>query len=148
MGHAITKGNSDSQSDDQPVFFTGSIGQDIIKRGSHSEHIVKVKAFGGSAFKIPENAKPLLVLGKGATSLMPDIPFQVNAETPRISMDGWSRGAVLEFGEGRVAVFSDGMMFSSQLIVSTGEKWGMLSVGAEQNEQFLLNVMHWLSNTI
>jgi hypothetical protein len=148
MDHVITKGNSDSQSDDQLDFFTARIGQGIIKTASHSERIVKVKAFGGSAFIIPENAKPLLVLGKGATALMPDIPFQVNAETPRVSLDGWSRGAVLEFGEGRVAVFADGMMFSSQLVVSTGTKWGLLSVDAEQNEQFLLNVMHWLSGLI
>jgi len=148
MEHVITKGISDRQSDDQLGFFTDPIGQTIIKGVSHSEHIDHVKTFGGSAFQIPENAKPLLVLGKGATSLMPDIPFQVNAETPRISMDGWSQGAVLEVGEGRVAVFSDGMMFSSQLIVSTGEKRGLPSIGAEQNEQFLLNVMHWLSKKI
>ena len=148
IGHAITRGKSDSQADDQLGVFTGPIGLEIFKGVSHSERIVQVKAFGGSAFQIPENAEPLLVLGKGVISLMPDIPFQVNAETPRVSMDGWSRGAVLEVGKGRVAVFADGMMFSSQLIVSTGEKRGLLSVGAEQNEQFLLNVMHWLSKVI
>jgi len=120
----------------------------ITKGVSHSERIVQVKTFGGSAFQIPESAKPLLILGKGATSLVPDIPFQVNAKTPRVSMDGWYQGAVLEVGEGRVAVFSEGMMFSSQLIVSTGKKYGLVSDGAEQNEQFLLNVMHWLSKAM
>ena len=120
----------------------------ITKKISHSERIVQVKTFGGSAFQIPEGAKPLLTLGKGAISLVPDIPFQVNEQTPRVSMDGWSQGAVLEVGEGRVAVFAEAMMFTSQLIVSTGEKRGLLSVGAEQNEQFLLNVMHWLSKII
>ena len=83
----------------------------ITKGISHSERIVQVRTFGGSAFQIPESAQPLLILGKGATSLVPDIPFQVNAETPRISMNGWYQGAVLEVGEGRVAVFSEGMMF-------------------------------------
>ncbi|OUR76811.1 hypothetical protein A9Q75_16060 [Colwellia psychrerythraea] len=117
----------------------------ITKGSPHSERITQVKTFGGSAFQIPEGAKPLLILGKGATSLVPDIPFQVNAQTPRVSMSGWYQGAVLEVGEGRVAVFSEGMAFSSQLIVSTGKKHGLVSGGAEQNEQFLLNVMHWLS---
>ena len=120
----------------------------ITKEISHSERIVQVKTFGGSAFQIPESAKPLLLLGKGATSLVPDIPFQVNAKTPRISMDGWYQGAVLEVGEGRVAIFSEAMMFTSQVYIPTGKKMGLVSDGAEQNEQFLLNVMHWLSKKI
>ena len=120
----------------------------ITKGTSHLERITQVKTFGGSAFQIPAGAQPLLILGKGATSVVPDIPFQVNAQTPRVSMNGWYQGAVLEVGEGRVAVFSEGMTFSSQLIVSTGEKYGLVSDGAEQNEQFLLNVMHWLSKAI
>lgn len=146
--HVITNGNSDLQSDDQLGIFTDAIGQAIIKGASHSKHIVQVKTFGGSAFQIPKNAEPLLILGKGAISLMPDIPFKINADTPRISMDGWYQGAVLEVGEGRIAVFAEAMMFSSQLTVKTGKKYGLLSDGAEQNEQFLLNVMHWLSKKI
>jgi hypothetical protein len=121
------------------------IDHKITKSTSNSEHIVQVKTFGGSAFQIPKNAEPLLVLGKGAISLMPDIAFQVNADTPRISMDGWYQGAVLEVGKGRVAVFSEAMMFTSQVYIPTGKKMGLVSDGAEQNEQFLLNVMHWLS---
>jgi hypothetical protein len=121
------------------------IDHEITKNTSNSEHIVQVKTFGGSAFQIPKNAEPLLVLGKGAISLMPDIAFQVNADTPRISMDGWYQGAVLEVGKGRVAVFSEAMMFTSQVYIPTGKKMGLVSDGAEQNEQFLLNVMHWLS---
>jgi hypothetical protein len=148
MEHAITKGIPASLNDNQLGVFATPIGQETLQRVPYSERIVKVKAFGGSAFQIPENGQSLLVLGKGTTSLVPEIPFQVNAQTPRISMEGWSRGAVLKFGEGRVAMFSDGMMFTSQLVVSTGEKRGMPSVGAEQNEQFLLNVMHWLSKKI
>jgi len=146
--HEITKGNSDSQSDVQLGMYTDPIVQGIMKAASHSERIVQVKTFGGSAFQIPENAKSLLILGKGAISIMPDIPFQVNAETPRVSMDGWSQGAILEVEKGRVAVFAEAMMFSSQVTVKTGKKYGLVSNGAEQNEQFLLNIMHWLSKAI
>jgi len=39
-------------------------------------------------------------------------------------------------------------MFTSQLYVPTGEKMGLVSRGAEDNEQFLLNIMHWLSGVI
>ena len=146
--HPITKGNSASQGDRQLGIFTGAIRQAIIKNASHLERIVQVKTFGGSAFQIPKNAEPLLILGKSAISLIPDIPFKINADTLRVSMAGWYQGAVLEVGEGRVAVFAEAMMFSSQVTVKTGKKNGLLSAGAEQNEQFLLNVMHWLSNKI
>ncbi len=61
-------------------------------------------------------------------------------------MNGWSQGAVLKFGKGRLAVFSEGMMFSSQLDVKTGKKYGLRAVGAEQNEQFMLNIFYWLSS--
>jgi hypothetical protein len=124
------------------------IEHSITKGASQSEGVTQVKTFGGSAFQIPTGAQPLLILGKGSTSVVPKIPFQVNAKTPRVSMSGWHQGAVLEVGEGRVAVFSEGMMFSSQITVSTGTKYGLVSIGAEQNEQFLLNVMHWLSKQI
>ncbi len=96
----------------------------------------------------PENAQSILTLGARAFSRTPEIPFQIKAETPKIPMDGWSQGAILEFGNGRVAVFSEAMMFTSQLYVPTGEKMGLVSRGAEDNEQFLLNIMHWLSGVI
>jgi len=126
-----------------------SLAQHVITQGgSESKPIVQVKSLGGSAFKIPANAKPLLTLGKGANSFMSDIPLQVTAGSHRISMDGWYQGAVLELGKGRVAVFSEAMMFTSQVYIPTGKKMGLVSYGAEQNEQFLLNVMHWLSALI
>ena len=56
-------------------------------------------------------------------------------------MNGWSQGAVLEVGKGRIAIFAEGMMFSSQLDSKTGLILGLTSDGAEQNERFLLNVM-------
>jgi hypothetical protein len=148
MDHAITKGDSDSQSDSPLGVYADPLMQGIMKGFSHSERIAQIKTFGGSAFQIPDNAKPLLRLGKGATSYMSDIPLQVTAGAYTISMDGWYQGAVLEVGKGRVAVFSEATMFTSQLIVSTGNKMGLVSDGAENNEQFLLNVMHWLSRLI
>jgi len=111
-------------------------------------NIEQVRTFGGSAFKTPPEATSLLNLGEGAFSIVPDVPFQVNADTPRLLMHGWSQGAVLEVGKGRIAVFAEGMMFSSQLDTKTGKTFGLASKGAEQNERFLLNVMYWLAGAI
>ena len=112
-----------------------------------SPDILQVRSFGGSAFKAPEKAISLLNLGNGITATEPKVPFQVNADTPKVPMSGWSQGAVIELGKGRVAVFSEGMMFSSQLVKSTGKAMGLRSVGAEQNEEFLLNIMRWLADS-
>lgn len=146
--HTITKGSADSKNDAPLDFLTAPVMLGGTKKTSHSEGIIQVRTFGGSAFQIPENAISLLILGKGSVSLVPKIPFQVNAKTPRISVNGWSQGAILEVGEGRVAVFSEAMMFTSQLYIPTGKKVGLVSDGAEHNERFLLNVMHWLSGVI
>jgi hypothetical protein len=142
--HVITDGESKSSSEVYMPLLVQKFQQSV----SQSNRITQVKTFGGSAFKVPGEADSLLTLGKGVVSTEPVIPFKVNSSTPRKAVDGWSQGAVLEFGKGRVAVFSEGMMFSSQLDKKTGEKYGLKSVGAEQNEQFLLNVMHWLSGVI
>ncbi|MCF2859120.1 DUF4350 domain-containing protein [Pseudoalteromonas sp. SMS1] len=113
-----------------------------------SNRIAQIKTFGGAAFIGPPESVSLLTLGDGAFSTVPEVPFQVNSDTPRLSVRGWSQGAVLEVGKGRVAVFSEGMMFSSQLNTNTGKPMGFTSHGAEQNEAFLLNVMAWLAGVI
>ena len=123
----------------------GSLGQHAITSG---DSIKQVKTFGGSAFKAPVTATSLLTLGEGVISLEPKVPFKIDSNTVRRSMQGWSQGAVLEFGKGRVAVFSEGMTFSSQLDVRTGNVYGFRSRGAEQNERFLLNTMAWLAGTL
>ncbi|WP_440055448.1 DUF4350 domain-containing protein [Pseudoalteromonas sp. T1lg65] len=110
--------------------------------------ITQVRSFGGSAFKPPKEATSLLTLGQSAVSILPEVPFEVTADTPRVSVASWSQGAVMRLGKGRVAVFAEGMMFSSQLDTKTGNKIGLVSAGAEQNERFLLNVMAWLAHAI
>jgi len=142
--HAITYKSGQA---DQRLHLPTALTE-ITESTIQSNRIEQVRSFGGSAFKVPPEATSLLNLGRGAFSIVPDVPFQVNADTPRVPMNGWSQGAVLEVGKGRVAVFAEGMMFSSQLDTKTGKKYGLLSKGAEQNERFLLNVMAWLAHAI
>ena len=140
--HRITTGDSTAPGNTSAPFYLNNLQTDSLALA----RVTRVRTFGGSAFKPPPQAQSLLRLGSDATSIEPKIPFQVTSATPRVDVEGWSQGAVLAFGKGRVAVFSEGMMFSSQLDTKTGNIHGMRSPGAEQNEQFLLNVMHWLSD--
>ena len=116
----------------------------VLNSQLHVKEVIQVKTFGGAAFLPPEGATSLLTLGPRTVSIEPEVPFEITSSTRRRAIEGWSQGALLKLGKGRVAVFSEGMMFSSQIDTRTGDKHGMRSVGAEQNERFLLNIIHWL----
>ena len=117
----------------------------VLNSQLHVKEVIQVKTFGGAAFLPPEGATSLLTLGPRTVSIEPEVPFEITSSTRRRAIEGWSQGALLKLGKGRVAVFSEGMMFSSQIDTRTGDKHGMRSVGAEQNERFLLNIIHWLA---
>lgn len=120
---------------------------EILKGFNEAQSINKVRGFMGQAFLIPPSAKPLLVFSKEALAYMPSTAWEIEDDTPVISATGWYQGATLDFHEGRVAVFGEAGMFTSQIDIDDDGRWkmGLDAKGAEQNEQFLLNTMHWLS---
>jgi hypothetical protein len=54
----------------------------------------------------------------------------------------------MDVGEGRVAFFGEAAMFSAQLAGPEQHPAGMNAPGAEENFQFVLNVLHWLSGDL
>ena len=78
--------------------------------------------------------------------MTPEGAFQFKPETPRVPVAGWCQGAVLGVGKGRVAIFGEAAMFTAQLAGPEKKSMGMNAPEAAKNYQFLLNVMHWLSN--
>ncbi len=55
------------------------------------------------------------------------------------------QGAVRELGKGRVAVFTETAMFTTQLMAGLSfMPHGMNAPEASQNYRLLLNVIHWL----
>jgi hypothetical protein len=120
----------------------------ILKGTGIKEEVTSVKAFTGQAFLSPPNAKPLLVFGDSAMSYMPEKSWGFPADTPEISVEGWNQGATLEFDKGRIVIFGEAAMFTAQVSGKEKMKMGVIAEGAEQNEQFLLNIMHWLSRKI
>ncbi|MBE0646919.1 MAG: DUF4350 domain-containing protein [Bacteroidales bacterium] len=105
--------------------------------------IDSVITFTGSAFRIPQDAIPVLVFHAEHYSLQPDTAWVFSEETPRTALEGYYQGALLEYGKGRVAVFGEAAMFTAQIANGT-IKAGFNSEVAPQNAQFLLNVIHWL----
>lgn len=119
----------------------------VTKGKNDNAYIHQVATFTGQAFQIPATAKSLLTFENHYEILLPDTAWRFNAGTKRISAGGFSQGAVLEYGKGRIAVFGEAAMFSSQLKGKNKEPFGLSSPDAKQNQQFLLNLIHWLTKT-
>lgn len=110
-----------------------------------SESIDAVRTFTGQAFKATEEVKPLMVFGEGHFMRFPTTASTFDENTPQVDVNGWLHAGVREFGEGRVAVFGEAAMFTAQTSGGTLKPMGMNAPGAEQNQQFCLNVMRWLA---
>ncbi len=132
----------------RPMIFRrsdGSIKDHAITRGrSSAERIDSVATFTGQAFQpCPDDCK-LLVFGLGVVSFMPEVAWEFSEKTPKISVTGWCQGAAKQFGKGRVVIFGEAAMFTSQ-VAGNDITVGMRSPEAGQNPQLLLNIMRWLS---
>jgi len=151
FGFQFNNGYARDLNNKKQLFKTSSgtlLAHPILKGTGIKEEINYVKAFTGQAFLSPPNAKPLLVFGDSATSRMPKKSWKFLENTPEISVKGWHQGATLEFEKGRVVVFGEAAMFTAQVSGKAKRKMGVIAKGAEQNEQFLLNIMLWLSREI
>ncbi len=130
----------------------GLANHPITNGRSVSERIDSVTTFGGSAFKSEGELDPLLIFGPSVISLEPSVARKFTPETPRIPVGGWFQAAVLCYGKGRVAIFGEAGMFFAELrwlgMRTNDHEYGETSPGAEQNPQFLLNVLHWLSGLL
>lgn len=126
---------------------SGLMAHPITDGEADGERIESVHTFTGQAFRARGEFEPLLVVPDGSRVRLPIKAWKFKRTTPSIRADGMLQGAVLEVGKGRVAVFGEAAMFSAQVQERDGESryFGMNEPKAEQNPQFLLNVMHWLS---
>lgn len=100
-----------------------------------------IRTFAGSAFQIDTpDYRPLLVMGNHWTIQT----MGANGLSEKTSAEGLLQGALLEPGNGKVAVFGEVGMFTAQVFGGMKTKMGFHANGAEQNKQFILNVIRWL----
>lgn len=116
--------------------------------GTLADHAVtagidSVRTFVGQAFPLPRGAIPVLRLPSGTAQLYPDTPWEFGPATRRADAGGWSQGALLPYGLGRVAVFGEAAMFTAQLAGPGGEPAGFNAPGAEANARLILRVLRW-----
>jgi hypothetical protein len=105
------------------------------------ERIDLVRSFTGQSLKGPETATGILNLSDGAQD-------SVDREAKSLtSAAGRSQAVALKFGKGRVVVQGEAAMLTAQIAGAEKRPVGM-NVPGNDNKQYVLNVMHWLSGLL
>ena len=137
----------------KPDIFTkadGTLADDVVTRGRNKdESVTALATFVGTAFEGPADARPIIVLPEGYSIYECGPPCPGGAPKQHDAKGYW-QGALRVVGQGRVAVFGEAAMFSAQVIPSFTPpfRFGFNAPGAEQNKQFILNLMHWLTGVL
>lgn len=139
----------------------GLLGTHPILRGrASSEQVQVVRTFTGQSLGIPEGAAVLMSFsGTAREAATPDdlnaegvAARNANAPTGSFGahstpVTGRAQGLAMTYGDGRLVVLGEAGFLSAQLIrFADGRevKFGM-NVPGNDNRQFVLNVLHWLS---
>jgi hypothetical protein len=140
----------DAQFKDQLVFSRENHllkNHSIMEGRSTDERVSKVVTFTGQSLKSPDDAFVLLELGSSAVEAIPDSIWTIDGKTytrfqDPVPIPGRCQGLAMNFGKGRVVVLGEAAMLTAQ--IADGKKFGM-NVPGNDNRQFALNVVHWLS---
>lgn len=113
----------------------------ITEGRAQDEKLNIVQSFTGQSLKGPENSIAILKLSDTAK----DTP---NREADSsVSAAGRAQAIALKFGKGRVLIQAEAAMLSAQITGQNKQKMGM-NVPGNDNKQYALNVMHWLSGLL
>jgi hypothetical protein len=145
----------------------GLLGTHPILRGRDaSEEVKSIRSFTGQSLGVPDGATPLMKLS--ATAREAPSPNDLDAEDDAARSTGALReatgshsspvvgraqGIAMMFGKGRVVILGEAGLFSAQIVRFTDGnqqremKFGM-NVPGNDDRQFALNVLHWLSGLL
>ena len=113
----------------------------ITEGRDQNEKLNSVQSFTGQSLKGPDDSFAILKLSDTAK----DTP---NREADSsVSAAGRAQAIALKFGKGRVVVQGEAAMLSAQIAGPNKQKMGM-NVSGNDNKQYALNVMHWLSGLL
>ena len=133
----------------EPILFQrldGTLADHPLTNGRNpSERVDSVATFNGSAFTADDAFQPVMIFGPGRLSWAPDALYEFKSDTPHVDVTGWYQGGVMEFGQGRLAFFSEAAMFTAQAFEEGRIRFGMNHPQGGDNLRLLRNVMRWLT---
>jgi len=125
----------------------GTLATHAIVRGREaSERVTQVRSFTGQAFR--GTLDPVIILPPNFVVLEPAKAWRFDDTTPVRDVGGWLQGGTKRVGRGRAAFFGEAAMFSAQVAGAARAPMGMNAPLAEQNAQFVLNVLAWLVGVV
>jgi hypothetical protein len=144
-------GNEKTQSNTELFLKSdGSLSKNILtERSDRFFEADSVATFTGQVFEIPDDAHSILNCGEGWISLLPEIAWQFEEDTEKLDSEGWSQGAYMEYGKGRLVVFGEAAMFSAQIAELPDRSFnaGMNHpTRGNHNYKLLLNIIRWLDS--
>jgi hypothetical protein len=113
----------------------------ITEGRNPDERLNRVQSFTGQSLKGPADSVAILKLADTAK----DSPDR-NTDAS-VSAAGRAQALALKFGKGRVVVQGEAAMLSAQISGTEKSKMGM-NVPGNDNKQYALNVLHWLSGLL
>ena len=113
---------------------------------SESERVKKVGTFTGQSLKGPKGSTEFLILPDDAEEKIPDPANPYKNKPLSRSAKERCQAVALKFGKGRVVVLGEAAMLSAQ-VTPDGHAFGMNVKGID-NQQFALNVIHWLTGLL
>ena len=163
MGKGFAFERSDAGITTQLTFSrtNGLLGSHAILRGRNAtENITTVTSFTGQSLGVPDGATVLMHLSSTAREARnrKDVDVEEMARrnaaptfgSTSTPVAGRAQGVAMVIGKGRVVVLGEAGMLSAQVIrFADGKemKFGM-NVPGNDNQQFALNVLHWLSGLL
>ena len=144
MGYTFDPENSVAGSPTQLLFSRENkllANHSIAEGRNESERIKLVRSFTGQSLKGPEGSFAILRLSDSAS----DRPTYTDQTS--ISAAGRAQAIALKFGKGRVVVHGEAAMLSAQISGAEKRTMGM-NVPGNDNKQYALNLMHWLSGIL
>jgi hypothetical protein len=123
----------------------------ILDGRDAGERVRHVQSFTGQSLSVPPGGSALLILPGDALEVAD--PAAINAlrggaTVPGRRVGGRPQAVALGVGKGRVVVAGEAAMFSAQLFHFPGGQSERLGLGAQDDEKFALNVLHWLSRLL
>lgn len=113
----------------------------ITEGRNEKERVNIVQSFTGQSLKGPEGSTGILILASTAFDRATG-----SAETSA-SDAGRTQAVAFKFGKGRVVVQGEASMLSAQISGADNLPMGM-NVPGNDNRQYALNLMHWLSGIL
>jgi hypothetical protein len=127
----------------------GSLTQHKLTSGSGGMLAVdSVASFTGQVFEVPAEAESLLNCRKGWLMALPDTAWVFTEGVKVIEANGFSQGAVQEYGKGKLAFFGEAAMFTAQIAIFDAGRlsMGMNSPDGRNNHRLLVNIIRWFDD--